>query len=282
MHELRGKTLGVVGAGVIGLELGSVWARLGAKVTVLEAMEDFLFMADRDVAKVAATEFKKQGLDIRLGAKVTAAKPGKKGVTVEYEDKSGSHAVEVDKLIVEELSDPLMHMIRNAIDHGIEAPDTRDRAGKRSEGTLALNAYQKGSNVVIEVEDDGGGMPPEVQQRVFEPFYTTKDVGKGTGLGLSIVKKIADLHDVADPPLEKCPGIFQAFRAGRGSEAGRLQQQIGPVHNEIVGGIGVPGVKVALDLLGLAGGPPRPPIRPLNEEGRTGVRETLTRGGLLA
>ena len=65
--------LGVIGAGVIGLELGSVWARLGAEVTIIEALDDFLFMADRDVAAVAAKEFKKQGLDIRLGAKMTAA-----------------------------------------------------------------------------------------------------------------------------------------------------------------------------------------------------------------
>jgi dihydrolipoamide dehydrogenase len=92
--------LGVIGAGVIGLELGSVWSRLGSEVTILEAMDDFLFMADRDVANTAARDFKKQGLDIRLGAKVTAAKAGKKGVKVEYEDKSGSHTVEVDKLIV--------------------------------------------------------------------------------------------------------------------------------------------------------------------------------------
>ena len=94
------KRLGVIGAGVIGLELGSVWARLGAEVTILEAMDDFLFMADRDVANTAARDFKKQGIDIRLGAKVTAAKAGKKGVKVEYEDKSGSDAIEVDKLIV--------------------------------------------------------------------------------------------------------------------------------------------------------------------------------------
>ena len=94
------KRLGVIGAGVIGLELGSVWARLGAEVTILEAMEDFLFMADRDVADVAAKEFKKQGLAIHLGAKVTAAKTGKKGVKVDYEDKSGSQTIEVDKLIV--------------------------------------------------------------------------------------------------------------------------------------------------------------------------------------
>jgi two-component system, chemotaxis family, sensor kinase CheA len=65
---------------------------------------------------------------------------------------------EVDKLIVEELTDPLMHLVRNAIDHGIEAADARTRSGKRAEGTLALNAYHKGSNVVIEVEDDGAGM----------------------------------------------------------------------------------------------------------------------------
>jgi dihydrolipoamide dehydrogenase len=94
------KRLGVIGAGVIGLELGSVWSRLGSEVTILEAMDDFLFMADRDVANTAARDFKKQGLDIQLGAKVTAAKAGKKGVKVEYDDKSGSHAIEVDRLIV--------------------------------------------------------------------------------------------------------------------------------------------------------------------------------------
>lgn len=94
------KRLGVVGAGVIGLELGSVWARLGSEVTILEAMDDFLFMTDRDVAKVAAGDFKKQGLDIKLGAKVSNAKSGKKGVTVSYDDKNGAQTLEVDKLVV--------------------------------------------------------------------------------------------------------------------------------------------------------------------------------------
>jgi len=68
---------------------------------------------------------------------------------------------EIDKLIVEELSDPLMHMIRNAIDHGIEAGDERLRVGKPAVGTIALNAFQKGNHVVIEVEDDGAGMDPK-------------------------------------------------------------------------------------------------------------------------
>lgn len=94
------KRLGVIGAGVIGLELGSVWARLGAQVTILEAMDDFLFMADRDVANTAAKDFKKQGLDIRLGAMVSAASIGKKGVKVDYKDKAGAESIEVDKLIV--------------------------------------------------------------------------------------------------------------------------------------------------------------------------------------
>jgi dihydrolipoamide dehydrogenase len=94
------KRLGVVGAGVIGLELGSVWARLGAEVTILEAMDDFLFMADRDVAKEAGRSFKKQGLNIRLGAKVTAAKATDKAVAVEYDDSNGKQSIEFDKLVV--------------------------------------------------------------------------------------------------------------------------------------------------------------------------------------
>ena len=92
--------LGVIGAGVIGLELGSVWARLGSKVTIIEAMHDFLFMADRAVAAAAAKDFKKQGLDIKLGARLTGAKLNKKGITVEYEDAGTPTTVEVDKLVI--------------------------------------------------------------------------------------------------------------------------------------------------------------------------------------
>jgi dihydrolipoamide dehydrogenase len=92
--------LGVIGAGVIGLELGSVWSRLGAQVTVLEAMDDFLFMADRQLARDAQRQFKRQGLDIRLGAMVKGAEKGKDGVTLTYEDKKGKQTVTVDKVVV--------------------------------------------------------------------------------------------------------------------------------------------------------------------------------------
>ena len=98
------KRLAVIGAGVIGLELGSVWNRLGAEVTILEALPDFLAVADSEVSKVAAREFKKQGLDIRLGAKVSktevTGKGKKKEVVVTYSDAEGEKTLTVDKLLV--------------------------------------------------------------------------------------------------------------------------------------------------------------------------------------
>ena len=94
------KRLCVIGAGVIGLELGSVWRRLGAEVVTLEALDALLPMADAQLANEAAKHFKKLGLDIRLGAKVSAALPGKEGVTVRYTDARGEQSVVVDQVIV--------------------------------------------------------------------------------------------------------------------------------------------------------------------------------------
>jgi two-component system chemotaxis sensor kinase CheA len=133
---------------------------------------------------------------------------------------------EIDKLIVEELSDPLMHMIRNAIDHAIEPRDDRLAVGKPAVGTIALNAFQKGNHVVIEVEDDGKGMDPEVLVKsavrlglvskeestelnpreilalVFMPGFTTKEEAtqlSGRGVGMDIVKtNIAKLGGIVD------------------------------------------------------------------------------------
>jgi two-component system chemotaxis sensor kinase CheA len=133
---------------------------------------------------------------------------------------------EVDKLIVEELSDPLMHMIRNAIDHAIEARIERERVGKPAVGTIALNAFQKASHVVIEVEDDGKGIDEsklikaavrrglvdtdevhelghrEVLNLIFIPGLSTKtDVGElsGRGVGMDVVKtNISKLGGIID------------------------------------------------------------------------------------
>jgi len=95
--------LGVIGAGVIGLELGSVWNRLGSKVVLLEAMDSFLPGADEQIAEVALKEMTRQGLDIRLGARVLSATAGQDKndkVEVEYEDASGRHSIEFSKLVV--------------------------------------------------------------------------------------------------------------------------------------------------------------------------------------
>jgi dihydrolipoamide dehydrogenase len=95
------KRLGVIGAGVIGLELGSVWNRLGAQVTILEGMPTFLSAADGEASKVAAREFKKQGLDIRLGCKVSNTEVKADGVHVAYtDDKGAAQEIVVDKLLV--------------------------------------------------------------------------------------------------------------------------------------------------------------------------------------
>jgi dihydrolipoamide dehydrogenase len=94
------KRLAVIGAGVIGLELGSVWRRLGSQVVILEALPEFLSIADQQLAKEALRHFKKQELDVRLGAKVTGATAGADGVTVKYTDAKGEQSLVVDKVVV--------------------------------------------------------------------------------------------------------------------------------------------------------------------------------------
>ncbi|MFW5876941.1 MAG: chemotaxis protein CheA [Myxococcota bacterium] len=141
---------------------------------------------------------------------------------------------EVDKLIVEELSDPLMHIIRNCIDHGIESPKVRELAGKPPAGTLALNAYQKGNHVVIEIEDDGAGMNEkkllelakrknlvpedaggeltreEVFNLIFLPGFSTRSSitdTSGRGVGMDVVKtNISRLGGVIDVQSEQGTG----------------------------------------------------------------------------
>ncbi|MCK9537819.1 dihydrolipoyl dehydrogenase [Dokdonella sp.] len=94
------KRLGVIGAGVIGLELGSVWSRLGSEVTIIEALPDFLAAADADVAKAALREFTKQGLKIELGAKLSKAEVKGNEVHLTYAGKDGDKQLVVDKLLV--------------------------------------------------------------------------------------------------------------------------------------------------------------------------------------
>src|SRR6516164_3610889 len=110
------KRLRVIGCGVIGLELGSVWRRLGAEVVIIEALPDFLAFADQQLAREALRHFKKQGLDIRLGAKVSGATVAGDAVEVTYSDAKGEQRVSVDRLVVA--------IGRRAYTKDLLAPDT--------------------------------------------------------------------------------------------------------------------------------------------------------------
>jgi len=110
------KRLGIIGAGVIGLELGSVWRRLGSEVTLLEAQDIFLPMADQQLARAALKLFGGQGLDIRLDACVKSTRVNNNVVELVYEDPQGTHALNVDRLIVA--------VGRRPYTEGIAAPET--------------------------------------------------------------------------------------------------------------------------------------------------------------
>jgi dihydrolipoamide dehydrogenase len=125
------KRLGVIGAGVIGLELGSVWKRLGADVTIIEALPEFLSVADTDIAKVAAREFAKQGLVIKLNAKLGKAEVKGDEVHLTYTDKDGEQNLVVDKLLVA--------VGRRAYTDGLLAADTGVKLDER--GRIAVDEH---------------------------------------------------------------------------------------------------------------------------------------------
>lgn len=94
------KKLGIIGAGIIGLELAGIWNRLGSKVVLLEAQENFLTAPDCQISREAYKLYSAQGLDLRLGARVVSAKKTNDKVIVEYQDQEGTHTVKLDKLII--------------------------------------------------------------------------------------------------------------------------------------------------------------------------------------
>lgn len=140
---------------------------------------------------------------------------------------------ELDRTIVEEISDPLVHMIRNSIDHGIEKPEVRERAGKPSRGTVSLTAYHQGGNVVIEVRDDGRGLDRErihakaVEKGLAKPGEALSDSAIFSMIlapGFSTAEKVTDLSgrgvgmDVVARNIEKLRGKLEIqSAAGRGT-----------------------------------------------------------------
>ncbi|MGN6317902.1 dihydrolipoyl dehydrogenase [Trinickia sp.] len=154
------KKLAVIGAGVIGLELGSVWRRLGADVTVLEALPAFLGAADESLAKEAAKVFKKQGLDIHLGVSIGEVKTSKDGVSIAYTDKDGNaQTLDADRLIVS------VGRVPNTDNLGLEAIglkanergfiDVDDHCRTSVANVYAIGDVVRGPMLAHKAEDEG-------------------------------------------------------------------------------------------------------------------------------
>ena len=154
------KKLAVIGAGVIGLELGSVWRRLGAEVTVLEALPAFLGAADEALAKEAAKLFKKQGLDIHLGVKIGDVKTTANGVSIAYTDKDGNaQTLDADRLIVS------VGRVPNTDNLGLEAIglkanergfiDVDDHCRTAVPNVYAIGDVVRGPMLAHKAEDEG-------------------------------------------------------------------------------------------------------------------------------
>ncbi|MEN7531131.1 MULTISPECIES: dihydrolipoyl dehydrogenase [unclassified Cupriavidus] len=154
------KKLGVIGAGVIGLELGSVWRRLGADVTVLEALPAFLGAADEGVAKEAQKLLTKQGLKFNLGVKVNEVKTGKDNVTVNYTDKDGKdQTLEVDRLIVSVGRVPNTDNLNlEAVGLGVDQRgfiEVDDHCQTKVPGIWAIGDVVRGPMLAHKAEDEG-------------------------------------------------------------------------------------------------------------------------------
>ena len=192
------KRLGVIGAGVVGLELGSVWRRLGADVTILEALPDLLGAADVQIAKEASRAFARQGLAIHTGVNITKV-TAKKSVTVEYTDSAGvAQSATYDKLIV---------------------------AIGRVANTQGLNAEGAGLKVdargCIEVDDDCRTNLPNV--------WAVGDVVRGPMLahkaeeeGVAVAERIAGLHGHVD--FNTVPWVI--YTAPEIAWVGKTEQQL--------------------------------------------------------
>ncbi|HJS88946.1 MAG TPA: dihydrolipoyl dehydrogenase [Steroidobacteraceae bacterium] len=171
------KRLGVIGAGIIGLELGSVWRRLGSEVTVLEALPDLLPTADQQLAKEAARHFKKLGLDIRLGARVTGARLVGGAVEVTYTDSKGDQTLSVDRLVVAigrrpytaDLLDPGTGVELD--ERGFIKVDHQCRTG--AEGIFAVGDCVRGAMLAHKGKEEGVMVADLIAGRFGEVNYKT-------------------------------------------------------------------------------------------------------------
>jgi len=216
------KRLGVIGAGVIGLELGSVWNRLGSDVVLLEAMEDFLSIMDKGIAKESKKIFSKQGLDIRLGARVTGTEIKGKEVEVTYASADGSeHKETFDKLIVcvgrRAFTDGLL-----ADDSGVQLDErgtvfVNDQCATNVAGVFAIGDLvrgpmlaHKGSEEGVMVAERIAGHKAQMNYDIVPNVIYTHPEVASVGLTEEQIKSAGDAYNV---------GIFPFAASGRAMAA---------------------------------------------------------------
>ncbi len=171
------RRLGIIGAGVIGLELGSVWRRLGAEVTLLEAQDLFLAMADRQIASAALKLYGRQGLDIRLGALVKATQVTGSGIEIQYQDGTGAHLLDVDRLIVavgrrpctEELATPAADLLLD--ERGFIHVD--DNCETNLPGVYAVGDAVRGPMLAHKGSEEGVAVAERIAGQHSEVNYAT-------------------------------------------------------------------------------------------------------------
>ncbi|MEN3166898.1 chemotaxis protein CheA [Gluconobacter sp. OJB] len=195
---------------------------------VVTAQEQLIHELQENVITMRAypikTVFQKLGRVVRETARLTGKQVR---LVLEGED------TEVDRSILEKLSDPLTHMVRNAIDHGIESPQIRSHAGKEPEGLLRLRAFQRSGRIIVEIQDDGAGLDPD---RIYEKAVEKKIIERGQKLdreeiyslifepGFSTVAEVTDVSgrgvgmDVVKQSLQQINGrIFINSAKGKGT-----------------------------------------------------------------
>jgi len=182
------RRLGIIGAGVIGLELGSVWRRLGAEVVLLEAQPQFLAMVDQQLARTALGLFRRQELDIRLGALVKSTQVGADGVAIEYQDADGMHTLAVDRLVVAVGRTPCTQGLASAeagllFDEGgfihVDEHCATNLPGVYAIGDAVRGPMlaHKGSEEGVAVAERIAGQSPEVHyDRIASVIYTQPEI----------------------------------------------------------------------------------------------------------
>ncbi|HAK50410.1 MAG TPA: dihydrolipoyl dehydrogenase [Gammaproteobacteria bacterium] len=206
------KRLGIIGAGVIGLELGSVWSRLGSEVVILEALEEFLPMADKNVSREAAKQFKKQGMDIRLGALVTGSSVKGKKVEVSYSDAEGEKTEKFDKLIVAVGRRPYTEGLL-AVDSGVNLDErgfvfVDDHCNTDAPGVYAVGDVVRGPMLAHKGMEEGimvaeriAGYKPQVNyDTVPSVVYTHPEIA-WVGKTEQELKASGDIYKVGNFPM---------------------------------------------------------------------------------